>query len=222
MSADENSQLAALFDREREVRRQHDAVLSLDLDRLEIACAAAVAEAKALEEDGQEEEANLRLTRLALVLSELEGPRAVDLLIDILSSSSLEARAEAGEALEHVAFDRFKEVALGVERALDRLAPGSAALSELPYLLAEVAEPGSLKLLERFLHHRDPEAVASAIEALVELADPAAAALLEPLARDSRRVQIEEDSSQQVSLGELAQEACDVLLQLSRGVKATQ
>lgn len=222
MAANASTELAALFDCERAVRRQHDVVLALDLARLEEACSAAVAEALSLADAGDEEEASLRLTRLARVLSELEGPGAVDMLIDILAAASPEARAEAGEALEHVAFDRFKEVALGVERALDRLGPGSPALSELPYLLAEVAEPGSLKLLERFLHHRDPEAVASAIEALVELADPAAAALLEPLVRDSRRVQIEEDSSQQVSLGELAQEACDVLLQLARGAKSTQ
>ena len=54
---------------------------------------------------------------------------------------SAEARAVAGEELENIAFERFKEVALGIERALARLPKDSPALTELPYLLAEVAEP---------------------------------------------------------------------------------
>ena len=93
--------------------------------------------------------------------------------IDILGGVSHEARIAAGEGLETLAYDRFKEVALGIERALERLPKGSPALSELPFLLAEVGEPGCAKLLGRFLQNEDAEVVASAIEAMAELGDPA-------------------------------------------------
>ena len=85
-----------------------------------------------------EDESSLRLVRLAGVLGEMQGPRVVDLLIDILGSDEPEARHAAGEALSGLAVDRFKEVALGLERAIERLPAGSPALAELPYLLVEV------------------------------------------------------------------------------------
>src|SRR5262249_45903420 len=120
----------------------------------------------------------------------------------------------AGEALEELAFDRFKEVALGIERALARLPSGSPALSELPYLLAEVGEPGCLKLLGRFLGHADADAVASAVEALVELGDPRAAHLLAPLEKDARQVQLSEEDGERVAIGDLAMEARQLLGEL--------
>src|SRR5205085_4386337 len=118
-----------------------------------------------------------------------------------------EGRVSAGEALESLAFERFKEVALGIERALGRLSKGSPALTELPFLLAEVGEPGCTKLLGRFLKHEDPEAVAAAIEAMAELGDPAAIPLLAPLVKDSLQVQIDdEDGGERVAIGDLARE----------------
>src|SRR5205085_5458536 len=99
-----------------------------------------------------------------------------------------EGRVSAGEALESLAFERFKEVALGIERALGRLSKGSPALTELPFLLAEVGEPGCTKLLGRFLKHEDPEAVAAAIEAMAELGDPAATPFLASLQEHSRQL----------------------------------
>ncbi len=80
----------------------------------------------------------------------MAGPQVVDLLIDILASDDAEARRAAGEALSERAWDRFKDVALGIERALDRLPANSPALLELPYILAEVPEPGALKFLGIF------------------------------------------------------------------------
>ena len=70
-------------------------------------------------------------------------------------------------------------------------------------------EPGVTKLLARFLAHRDPDAVASAIEALVEIGDPAALPLLEPLAGDARRVQLEDEGGTEgdATIGELVAEA---------------
>jgi HEAT repeat protein len=198
--------LGALYDAERAARDAHDELVEQDPARVIPALEKACREALALED---EDEASLRLNCLAELLGELEGPRVVDLLIDILGSQDSESRRAAGEALSGLAFDRFKEVALGVERALDRLAGGNPALAELPYLLAEIPEPGVTKLLGRFLAHKDPDAVASAIEALVEIGDPIALPLLEPLAGDTRRVELEDEGGTEgdASIGELVSEA---------------
>jgi len=163
--------------------------------------------------EGDTEDATVTLVRMAALLGELPGPEPVDLLIDVLGSESPEARGLAGEELENIAFERFKEVALGIERALGRLPKDSPALTELPYLLAEVAEPGCVKLLGRFLAHPSPDVVASAIEALAELGDPAGAPLLAPLERDGRQVEMDDDAEGLlVTLGELAHEARELLL----------
>jgi hypothetical protein len=122
----------------------------------------------------------------------------------------------AGEALEGLAFDRFKEVALGIERALARLPAGNAALGELPFLLAEVGEPGCAKLLGRFLQNDDAEVVASAIEAMAELGDPASIPFLAKLERDGRHVQLEDEAgSERVSIADLAHEAKEILEEMA-------
>jgi HEAT repeat protein len=163
--------------------------------------------------EGDTDDATATLVRVSALLGELPGPEPVDLLIDVLGGESPEARAVAGEELENIAFERFKEVALGIERALGRLPSDSPALTELPYLLAEVAEPGCVKLLGRFLAHADPNVVASAIEALAELGDPAGAPLLAPIERDGRQVEMDDDADGMlVTLGELAHEARELLL----------
>jgi HEAT repeat protein len=206
--------LGELFDAERNVRRLHDELAALPqndlLDALTTALSAALREPN-------EDEASLRLTRIAALLGEHDGPRVVDALIDVLSSDHPEARRAAGEELEELAFERFKEVAGGVERALKRLPVGSAALPELPYILAEVPEPGVVKLLGQFLAHRDPDAVAAAIETLAELGDPRAVEMLEPLADDERTVELAEDggdATSEASIGELATEAIELLQSL--------
>jgi hypothetical protein len=201
--------LPDLFDAERSVRRLHAQLAKSDPGVLLTALADAVQTALGEQED----ESALRLVRVAELLAELEGPKAVDLLIDILGCDEPEARHAAGGALEELAFDRFKEVALGIERALERLPMDSPALAELPYLLAEVPEPGVRKLLGRFLEHKDPEAVAAAIEALVEVGDPAAAPMLASLEKDKREVSVEDEEGEEgrVTLGELATEARKLL-----------
>jgi HEAT repeat protein len=202
--------IAALYDAERAARDAHDELAHDEPARVLPAIEHACREALALED---EEELSLRLKCLAELLGELEGPRVVDLLIDILGCEDPEARRMAGESLSGLAFDRFKEVALGVERALGRLPEGNPALSELPYLLAEIPEPGVTKLLAQFLVHRDADAVASAIEALVEVGDPSVLPLLEPLAGDSRRVELEDEGGTEgnASIGELVSEARSLL-----------
>jgi hypothetical protein len=205
--------LKTLFDAERSARRAHD-----DLVRAAPADVLPLLEAAAREAlatgQGDDEEASRRLARLAGVLGDMQGPRVVDLLIDILGSDEPEARYASGEALSGLAFDRFKEVALGVERALERLPEGSPAMAELPYLLVDVAEPGVLKLLTAFLQRRDADTVAAAIEALVEMGDPSAVPLIDKLRTDTRRVQLEDDSGthDEATIGELASEASGLLM----------
>lgn len=205
--------LTALFDAERKARAAHASLVESTRGELVPVLREATREALAITD---EDEAAVRLSRLALVLGDLEGDDVVDLLIDILASESAEGRVAAGEALESLAFDRFKEVALGIERALGRLEKGSPALTELPFLLAEVGEPGCTKLLGRFLKHDDPEAVAAAIEAMAELGDPAAIPLLAPLEKDGRHVQIDdEDGGERVAIGDLAHEAREILSEMA-------
>lgn len=205
--------LANLFEAERRVRSLHDEIA--DADPAEVLGAIERALPAALKES-DEGEASLRLERLALLLGEMEGPRPVDLLIDIMGSDLSEARGAAGEQLEGLAFERFKEVAKGIERALKRLPAGSPALPELPYVLAEVPEPGVVKLLEQFLKHEDPDAVAAAIEVGVEIGDPIFVKHLEPLTEDTRTVEMADDSGEpaEVTLGELAQDAIDIFSDL--------
>lgn len=203
--------LNELFDAERNVRRLHDELLGQKPETLLPLLEKAT---KAAEGVDDEDEASLRLVRVARLLGEIEGPRAVDALIDVLATDLPEARHAAGEELESIAFERFKEVALGVERALTRLPVGSPALPELPYVLVEVPEPGVVKLLEKFLGHADPDAVAAAIEASLEIGDPSVCRALERLATDQRVVEMGDDggdTATEVTLGELATEALSLL-----------
>jgi HEAT repeat protein len=204
--------LTALFDSERAMRAAHDALVDAEPAGVIRLLEGATREALDLDQL-DEDESSLRLVRISTVLGEMQGPAVVDLLIDILGCDEPEARRAAGEALAGLAWDRFKDVALGVERALDRLPEGNPALSELPYLLAELPEPGAVKLLARFLGHRDADAVAAAIEAIVEAGDPSATSLLKPMENDTRKVQLEDETGTlgEATIGELVAEACSLL-----------
>lgn len=204
-----SERLGRLFEAERTVRALHAELAKEDRAAL-VAELAAQKTAALKAPDGRE--AELRLVRIAELAGELEGPAAVDLLLDILGTDHPEARVVAGEVLEAVAFDRFKEVALGIERALERLPKGNPALGELPFLLAEVGEPGCAKLLGRFLQNEDAEVVASAIEAMAELGDPASIPFLAKLEKDGRQVQLDdEEGGERVSIADLAHEAKEIL-----------
>ena len=203
-------QLQALFEAEQSVRKA--TISLLDEEPSDLLPVLTLALDNAFQVSDEEEQV-LRLVRLAELFSELEGPEAIDRLIDILGSDEPEARHAAGTALEEIGYERFKELALGVERALDRLAASSPALVELPYLLGEIPEPGVVKLLARFVAHSEPNVVAAAIEAIAETGDPAARKLLAPLRSDRRVAQLDDDGGEisPVSLGELARDAYDVL-----------
>lgn len=201
--------LAKLFEAERTVRRLHDEIAQAD--KAEVIDAIGGAVEVASKEPG--DEASLRLSRLAALLGEFSGDHTVDLLIDILGSEHAEARFAAGQELNELAFDRFKEVALGVERALKRLPAGSPALSEIPYILVQIPEPGVAKLLKMFLSHNDPDAVAAALEAAVDLGDRSLANDIAKLKDDTREVELDDESGEtdRVTLGMLATEAHELL-----------
>jgi HEAT repeat protein len=202
--------LKALFDAERTARAHHASLRGERDSELLPVVRSEVQAALALDDDA---EVSVRLVRIAFLLGDLEGAEVVDLLVDILGSTSAEARIAAGEALEGLAFDRFKEVALGIERALGRLPAGSPALTELPFLLAEVGEPGCAKLLGRFLQSEDAEVVAAGIEAMAELGDPASIPMLAKLEKDGRHVQLDDEDGggERVSIADLAFEAKEIL-----------
>jgi HEAT repeat protein len=161
---------------------------------------------------GEGPDAAAALVPIAEVLGELDGPEVCDLLIDLLGSDEPEVRFTAGRALQDLAFDRFKEVAEATERAVKRLPRDNEALRELPYVVAEVGEPGVPRILRGYLGHGDADVVASAIEALAALGDPAAVPELKKLTRDPRTVQLDEaDGETQSSIGVLAQEAIDMI-----------
>lgn len=204
--------LSALFDAERTARKLHDELADAKTDEVVDVLTRAIAEAR---KEPREEEATLRLVRIAAVLGTLEGPRVVDALIEILTTEWPEAVEAAGDELQGLAYDRFKEVAQGVERALANLPSGSRALQELPYILSEIPEPGVSKLMVAFLQHEDPEAVAAALTVAVEMGDGSLAKHVKRLLGDKRIAEIpdegDEEELQSVTIGELAEEALEVL-----------
>jgi len=201
--------LAELFQAQRNARKLADEMAAGPQDVVLSVLIDGIGSARARH---QEDERVLELESIAQILGQLPGPRAVDTLIDILGSDESAARHAAGLVLEEVAYERFKEVALGIERALDSLAPDHLALTELPYLLVEIPEPGVLKLVHRFFDHPNEEVVAAAIEASVELGDPASIQKLARLEKDTRLVELDEEDRDDgpegsVTIGELAKEA---------------
>lgn len=164
-----------------------------------------------------EEEQALRLSALATLLPEIQGPGAIDLMIDILSTENEEARSHVGFSIIEAAQSRLGEVQKGIERALERLPVGSPGLVVLPYVMLGMSELDVCPMLRPFLAHEDPEAVAAAIDVSVELEDERVIPWLEALVHDQRKVRSEEDGtieSQFTTIAELAEDAIRELHQL--------
>lgn len=214
--------LDELFTAEREVRARRARIAEAVVDAPAEVLGAVDRAIEAAEAEADEDDRAMRLVSLAHLLAGVEGAKPVDLLVRILSSEDGDARFAAGSALEERAFDRFKEVALGVERALDTLANDSPALAELPFVLVDVPEPGVQKLLARFLAHPSPIAVAAGIEAIAELGDPAASKALAKLEGDERLVAVDDDDPEaaEVTIGELAREARELLESAHEGARS--
>jgi HEAT repeat protein len=171
------------------------------------ALAAAIEEARGHREPA---EAAMRLERLADLCAQVAGPKMADALIRILDDDEPTVRVAAGEALLDVGYERYAEVARAIERALDRNTTGMA-MTELPFVIAEIGEPSALALLRRFLSHPDADVVAAGVEALVQLGDPGAIADLEKLVDDAREVTLDDLEDGDTTIGELAEAAIEEL-----------
>lgn len=164
----------------------------------------------ALEMEDRQEGA-MRLERLADLCAQVPGPQMTDALIAILNDAEPRVRVAAGEALRDLGYERYAEVARGIERALERNAAGPA-LCELPWVLAEIAEPSALPLIRRFLEHSTADVVAAGIESLAQLRDPDSVADLERFLDDTRVVIIDDfEDETKTTLGELAADALEIV-----------
>jgi hypothetical protein len=178
------------------------------LDALEAALDAA-------QRDPDPEEATARLIRIATLLGELSGPRTCKLLLRLLDHDEPDVRLPAGEALQELAYARYAEVARAIEALIDE-GKAVTALTEIPYILAEIGEPGGVKLCLRLLSHPAADVVASAIESLANLGDASIVKHLEKLRNDRRTVALDDDpEAEEVPLGDLAAEAIEHLRQLN-------
>lgn len=201
--------LSELFDAERAAVAAEDRLLSVKPKELVPVLVRSVDEALRLRD---EDEAQLRLRRLASLCGATDGAETTDALVRILDFDDPGVRQIAGEELEDRAYERYAEFARAVDRALDRKATGPSML-ELPHIIAAVGEPSALLLLRRFLAHEDPEVCAEAIGAIAELGDPAAIAVLRTYVSDQRVVSVadEEDDELQATVGQLAVDAIELL-----------
>jgi HEAT repeat protein len=152
-----------------------------------------------------------RLERLADLCAQVPGPRMVDTLLAILNDDDPAVRVAAGEALLDVGYDRYAEVARGIERALDAGTRGPG-MAELPWIVAEIAEPSALTLIKRFLSHPEADVLAAAVEGLAALGDPEAIPALEELHDDERRVSFDDfERETSATISELAKDAIEEL-----------
>ena len=197
--------LHRIFDADRAMRQAELSLLRKKRsDELVAVLSSATREASSMED---RREATMRLERLADLCAQVPGPDMTDALISILNDDEPRVRVAAGEALRDVGFERYAEVARGIERALDR-GDGGPAMSELPWVLAEIAEPSALPLIRRFLAHPSSDVVAAAIEALSQLQEPDAVEDLRRFLGDPRVVTIEDfEDETKTTIGELAREA---------------
>lgn len=201
--------LDALFEADRKLREAEELLLAqTEQEELSRLLEKATDTALGMSD---EREATARLIRLADLCAQVQGARMADTLLRILNHDDPQVRLAAGEALRDFAYDRYAEVARAIERAFDRELDGPA-LEEIPWILAEIAEPSAVPLIGRCLSHKNVDVVASAIEALAELGDPEAVDLLEKLIKDKRVVTLEEGgASYSTTVGELAAEAISEL-----------
>ncbi len=205
--------LEAIFRAERELREAEARLLDTrDKNILANLLARATTDALQLND---REEASLRLGRLADLCAQVPGPQMVDTLIAILDDDDETVRVTAGEALLDVGYDRYAEVARGIERVLERKHTG-VSMTELPWILAEIGEPSALALIKKFLASEDGEICASALEALVSLGDPAGADALQNLVDDQREVTVDDSDDEdgdgiRTTIGQLAREAIEEL-----------
>jgi HEAT repeat protein len=212
MSADLDLKLTHIFDAARALRGATASFHETADERARVeALGRAVDLADALED---EDERGERLMRCGDLLGEIGGPAALTLLVRLLDDEDPGVRVSAGEALLDLGHSRYAEVARVFEKTIEE-GKRTAALAEIPYLLAEIGEPGGVKLCTKLLKHGEPDVVGAAIEALASLGDTNAIKDIEKLRNDKRPVPQEEElDSGEFTVGELAADAIEHLRSL--------
>ncbi len=204
-----DAKLARIFEADKALRTAQQDFSSTGDERVRVdALSRAVDLAWAMEDD---EEGTERLMRLGDLLTDVGGPTACKILVRLLDHEDPGVRASAGEGLIELGHARYAEVARAIEKVVDE-GKAVTSLTEVPYILAELGEPGGVKLCIRLLKHAEGDVVAAAIEGLAALGDPSAAKEIEKLRNDKRRVTVEEElETGELTVGELASEAVDHL-----------
>ncbi len=205
--------LKKVFDADRLLRRAQGEFFTTGEDDARLdAMEAAITESWS--GGAEPEESTARLMRVGALLGDVGGTRACKMLLKLLDHEEPEVRLPAGESLQDLAYSRYAEVARAIEKLIDD-GKAATALSEVPYILAEIGEPGGVKLCLRLLKHPSADVVASAIESLAALGDPTAVKDLEKLRNDRRRVAADDDpEAGEIMLGDLATEAIEHLRSL--------
>lgn len=167
------------------------------------------------------EEAAIRLMRSADLLGEFTGPEVPALLLRLLDHDEPAVRDAAGTTLLDLGYSRYAEVARAIEKLID---DGKAltALKEVPFVLAEIGEPGGVKLCLKLIKHADAGVTAAAVEALAMLGDPSVIKDLEKLSKDKRVVDVDGNDDDESAppegggptVGELVGEALEHLRSL--------
>jgi HEAT repeat protein len=157
-------------------------------------------------------DAHANLIRISDLLMDIGGPDAARLLLQILGHEEPAVRVAAGESLIELLYERYAEVARVIERVIERN-ENPVAMAEIPFVLAEVGEPGGIKIISRLLQHSSADVVGAAIEGLAALGDGSVIPSLEKLTGDKRTVTMDEEGeeSAEVTIGDLASEAIDHL-----------
>lgn len=158
---------------------------------------------------GEADPPPLALGRCVDLIERLVDESAGELLARGLGHANPDIRLLCGEMLVMLADDGGTALLRGaVETALAGTAP---LAEEMPFVLAEVEDPEAPRIIERFLEHSDAEVVAAAIEALIELGDPASLPAIERLVDDKRAISVGDEAPEEGgwALGQLAQDAID-------------
>lgn len=209
MAQELDDQLTQVFDAARVLRGAEEKFFTTGDDRARVEALGRALDAAWTHKD--ESEGIERLIRVGELLGVVGGPEGCRLLVKLLDHEDPAVRSSSGEALIELGHSRYAEVAKSFEKAIE---DGKAinALTELPYLLAELGEPGGMKLCRTLLKHAEGDVVAAAIESLAAFGDVTAIKEIERFKNDKRKVTVEEElETGELTVGELAQEALDHL-----------
>ena len=116
------------------------------------------------------------MVRITEMLINYHNPPVAKLLGAGIGHANPDVRLLSGDALLHLAENGLAAILPAVE---DVLAAGGLGAEEMPYLLADVEDPETPGVLERFLAQEDGDIVASAIEAIAEYGDSSSVPALE-------------------------------------------